>query len=140
DLPKALFDSERKKHQQSHDALLRRNTGGENPYLLHQELGRIMTTTATVVRYNKSLEEALGQVAEMSVRAEKCSLSDTGNWTNQNVVFTKALRDMFPIAKAILKGALQRDESRGAHYKPEFCMAGLKATDPAERRREAETW
>lgn len=140
DLPKALFDAEQKKHQQSHDALLRRNTGGENPYLLHQELGRLMTTAATVVRYNKVLTDALAQVSEMAVRAEKCSLSDTGNWTNQNVVFTKALRDMFPIAKAILKGALQRDESRGAHYKPDFCMAGLKATDPAERRREAETW
>lgn len=33
-----------------------------------------------------------------------------------------------------------RDESRGAHYKPDFSMPGLKATDPAERRREAEAW
>jgi len=40
----------------------------------------------------------------------------------------------------IVKGALQRDECRGAHYKPDFCMPGLDATDPAERRREAEMW
>ena len=66
---------------------------------------------------------------------KQCSLSDTGNWTNQNVVFTKALRDMFPLAKTILKGALQRDECRGAHFKPDFAMPGLEATDPAERRR-----
>ena len=67
-----------------------------------------------------------------------CSLSDTGNWTNQNVVFTKALKDMFPLAKAILIGALQRDECRGAHFKPEFAMPGIEAGSPAEQRRAAE--
>jgi succinate dehydrogenase / fumarate reductase, flavoprotein subunit len=56
------------------------------------------------------------------------------------VMFTKALRDMFPIAKAILHGALARDECRGAHYKPEFDMPGIDAGEPAERRRQAETW
>jgi len=56
------------------------------------------------------------------------------------VVFTKALQDMFPIAKAILKGALARDECRGAHYKPAFDMPGVESEDPAERRRLAEAW
>ena len=32
---------------------------------------------------------------------------------------------MFPIAKLILKGALLRDECRGAHYKPQFSMPGI---------------
>jgi succinate dehydrogenase / fumarate reductase flavoprotein subunit len=140
DRPAALFDGARRQHQQAHDALLKRGGGKENPYLLHQELGRLMTKAATVVRHNKVLAEAYDQVCEMSERAKRCGLSDTGNWTNQNVVFTKALADMFPLAKAILKGALQRDECRGAHYKPEFAMPGLTADDPAERRREAEGW
>ncbi|HEY5312812.1 MAG TPA: succinate dehydrogenase flavoprotein subunit [Pirellulales bacterium] len=135
-----LFDSARKKQQQAHDALLRRTGGGENPYLLHQQLGQVMTRAATVVRHNDALREAYEQVSELAVRAEKCSLSDTGSWTNQNVVFTKALRDMFPLAKAIVLGALQRDECRGAHYKPEFAMPGLDAVDPAEHRRQAEVW
>ena len=30
------------------------------------------------------------------------------------------LRDMIVLAEAVLKAALQRNESRGAHYKPEF--------------------
>ena len=55
-------------------------------------------------------------------------------------MFTKALIDMFPLAKMILKGARQRDECRGAHFKPEFAMPGIEATDPAERRRLAERW
>ena len=99
-----------------------------------------MTKVATVVRHNGPLAEAYQQVSEMAVRAGRCSLSDTGQWTNQNVMFTKSLLDMFPLAKTILKGALARDECRGAHFKPEFAMPGVEGTDPAERRREAEAW
>ena len=70
----------------------------------------------------------------MEERWRRCAVSDTGNWTNQNVVFTKAVGDMFPVAKLILKGALQRYECRGAHFKPEFSMPGIAATDPVEKR------
>jgi succinate dehydrogenase / fumarate reductase flavoprotein subunit len=136
----ALLEAARRDHQTRHDQLLKRKTGRENPYLIHQELGDVMTRAATVVRRNSQLESALAKVDELSDRAANCSLSDTGNWTNQNVVFTKALVDMLPVAKAILKGALLRDESRGAHFKPDFSMPDLKATDPAERRQEAEKW
>jgi succinate dehydrogenase / fumarate reductase flavoprotein subunit len=140
DQPASVFESARRKHQQVHDALLKRSGGGENPYLLHQELGNVMTKAATVVRYNAALKEAFAKVSELAERARRCSLSDTGNWTNQNVIFTKALVDMFPLAKAILQGALARDECRGAHYKPDFALPGLTATTPAERRREAQRW
>ena len=140
DVPSTLFDSARKQHQADFDALLKRPAGGENPYLIHQELGQVMTKAATVVRHNDQLEAAYGTVCELSDRAEQCSLSDTGQWTNQNVVFTRALVDMFPLAKSIVKGALQRDECRGAHYKPAFQMPGLNSDDPAERRRQAERW
>ena len=70
----------------------------------------------------------------------KVSLSDTGSWTNQNVIFAKSVQDMFPIAKCILKGALQRDECRGAHFKPEFQKQSLTAEDPVTRRDQAEKW
>jgi len=138
--PASLYDRERKKHQQQHDALLKRTGRGENPYLIHQELGNVMTRAATVVRRNDTLREALGKVGELAERSKKCSLSDSGNWTNQNVVFTKALVDMFPLAKTILLGALERDECRGAHFKPDFSMPGLTVADPAGRRHEAEAW
>jgi succinate dehydrogenase / fumarate reductase flavoprotein subunit len=136
----ALVERERRRHEQDHKALLQRSGGGENPYLIHQELGDVMTKAATVVRFNNQLHAAYEKVSELTERASRCSLSDTGNWTNQNVVFTKALRDMLPVAQTILKGALLRDESRGAHYKPDFSLGSLTATDPAERRRQAEAW
>ena len=140
DQPSSLYEGARSRHQQLHDGLLHRPAGKENPYLIHQELGDTMTKAATVVRRNDALEAAYEKVSELAERAQNCSLSDTGNWTNQNVVFTKALLDMFPVAKTILKGALARDECRGAHYKPEFAMPGIEADDPQEKLRLAGQW
>jgi len=135
-----LFEAEIRRQEERHRELLGRTAGDENPYALHQELGNLMTRVATVVRRNDQLEAAYDDVCEMARRWKRCAVSDTGNWTNQNVVFTKSLGDMFPIAKLILKGALLRDECRGAHFKPAFAMPGLAATDPVEKRREAEEW
>jgi succinate dehydrogenase / fumarate reductase, flavoprotein subunit len=142
--PTILFENARQREQDIHNKLLNRSSGspgtGENPYLIHDELGRVMTKAATVVRFNNQLAEAYDKVCELEARAKRSLLSDTGNWTNQNVVFTKALQDMFPVAKTILLGALKRDECRGAHYKPDFSMPGLEATEAGQRRREAEQW
>jgi succinate dehydrogenase / fumarate reductase flavoprotein subunit len=135
-----LFDAALKRQEARHEALLARRGGNENPYDLHQELGGLMTRAATVVRRNDQLAAAYDEVCALEERWQRCSLSDSGNWTNQNVVFTKALGDMFPIAKLILKGALLRDECRGAHFKPTTAMPGISATEPAAQRREAEQW
>jgi succinate dehydrogenase / fumarate reductase, flavoprotein subunit len=135
-----LFEAELRRQEERHRELLARTAGDENPYALHQELGNLMTRVATVVRRNDQLAQAYDDACRMEERWRRCAVSDTGNWTNQNVVFTKALGDMFPVAKLILKGALLRDECRGAHFKPEFSMPGIAATDPAEKRAEAERW
>ena len=138
--PGKLFDAEVRRQQERHRELLGRTAGDENPYALHQELGGLMTRVATVVRRNEQLADAYDEVCRMEERWRRCAVSDTGNWTNQNVVFTKSLGDMFPVAKLILKGALLRDECRGAHFKPQFAMPGIEATDPAAKRAEAERW
>jgi succinate dehydrogenase / fumarate reductase flavoprotein subunit len=136
----SLLDAELRRQEDRHRELLARTSGDENPYTLHQDLGNVMTRAATVVRRNEQLAEAYDDVCRLEQRWKRCAVSDTGSWTNQNVVFTKALGDMFPVAKLILKGALLRDECRGAHFKPDFAMPGLAATDPGEKRREAEQW
>ena len=135
-----LIRGQRAIKQMEHDQLLKREGGRENPYVLHQQLGDVMSRAATVVRQNDQLRAAIEKVNELQERVENCSLSDTGNWTNQNVVFTKSLRDMFPLAKAILQGALARDECRGAHYKPDFAMPGVAGDTPQQRRQAAEKW
>ncbi len=138
--PSSLYDRAFRDHQARYKALLAQPGGGENPYRLHEELGCVMTRAATVVRHNDDLDRAYGEVLAMEERAQRCAFSDTGTWTNQNLIFTRALLDMFPLAKTILKGARARDECRGAHYKPKFAMPDLTATDPAGRRRQAEAW
>ena len=141
DVSSSLLEEASRREQQRHNALLSGNPDSdENPYLLHQELGDIMTRFATVVRRNDQLRDAIQRVEELHDRSLKVSLSDTGSWTNQNVIFAKSVQDMFPLAKAILLGALQRDECRGAHYKPDFAKPSLTSEDPQERRRQAEQW
>jgi succinate dehydrogenase / fumarate reductase flavoprotein subunit len=141
DVPSTLVDAAIKKERDRHDELLHGNgDSDENPYLIHQELGDVMTRTATVVRNNDQLADALDKVSELHDRARRVSLSDHGNWTNQNVIFAKSVLDMFPLAKTILKGALQRDECRGAHFKPAFQKPSLTSEEPTERRRQAEQW
>ena len=139
DLPASLFQGAIAK-QEARQRDLISSSGGENPYIIHEQLGDVMTRAATVVRNNAQLDEAYEKVDELHKRALASSLSDTGSWTNQNLIFTKALQDMFPVAKSILKGARMRDESRGAHFKPDFSMPSLKEEEPAARRQEAEQW
>ena len=137
----SLYRTAQADKEAEHDAMLKQSAeGGENPYQIHQSLGEEMSKAALVVRRNDQIQAGLDKVSELAERARKCSLSDTGAWTNQNVVFNKALRDMFPIAKAILKGALARDECRGAHYKPEFEAPGIEGKTDAERLKQAKAW
>ncbi len=139
DLAPSIFTSAVARQEDRQRRLIA-STGGENPYHIHEQLGDVMTRAATVVRDNKQLDEAYAKVDELHKRALACSLSDSGSWTNQNLIFTMALQDMFPVAKSILKGARLRDECRGAHFKPEFAMPSLTQTDPVARREEAERW
>jgi succinate dehydrogenase / fumarate reductase flavoprotein subunit len=113
--------------------------GDENPYLLWQEMGRWMTDNCTVVRHNERLQQTLQRCQEWKERYHRIKLSDTGMWTNQNLSFARAVRDMIVLVEAILQGALLRNESRGAHFKPayphrndeEFLKATIAEHDPA---------
>ena len=119
DAKSTVFDAERARRQQEYDDILRMD-GPENAYAMHTELGDIMTDNVTVVRYNDRLQKTLDHIAEMKTRWSQCGVADNGPWTNQTACFTRAMRNMLELAHIITKGALLRDESRGAHYKPDF--------------------
>ncbi|MCH7871062.1 MAG: FAD-binding protein, partial [Planctomycetes bacterium] len=134
-----VFDAEVARHKAEYDALIARD-GDENPYLIHRELGEIMTRNCTVVRKNPELETALNQVVDLTERCRNAALSDRSTWTNQNLSFTRALGDMLLLARVIVKGALLRNECRGAHYKPEFAIAAPSADDADTLKAEATEW
>jgi succinate dehydrogenase / fumarate reductase flavoprotein subunit len=119
DAPQSAFDAVVKQETDRQNGLLN-NKGDENPYLLWQEMGKWMTENCTVVRVNAKLQATLDRCQEWKQRFQRVQLSDTGMWSNQNLSFARATRDMIILADAILRAALMRNESRGAHYKPEF--------------------
>jgi len=94
--------------------------GTENAYVIHKELGEWMTNNMTVVRYNNKLEDTINKIKELKQRYSKINMTDTARWSNQGVAFTRQLWNMLELSEAMTKSALLRNESRGAHYKPEF--------------------
>jgi len=119
DMSSQLFDSYVKKEEEKFEDMMKMD-GGENAYQLHQELGEWMTDNVTVVRENKRLLKTDEKIQELIERWENISINDTSRWSNQGVMFTRQLKNMLHLARVITLGAYNRDESRGAHYKPEF--------------------
>jgi succinate dehydrogenase / fumarate reductase flavoprotein subunit len=115
----ALFEQETKRCEELHQRV-RRMDGNENPYKLHQELGEWMTNNVTVIRYNERLEATDAKLCELMERCKKVGINDNATWTNQIVPFTRHLWNMLEISRVITIGALRRNESRGAHYKPDY--------------------
>jgi succinate dehydrogenase / fumarate reductase flavoprotein subunit len=113
------FEAE-KKRQEEDNALLMNNQGTENPVKLWRELGELMTKDCTVIRYNKTLQQTDAKLVELLERFRKVNLSDKTMWANTTVVFARQLYNMLQLSRVIAQGARLRDESRGAHYKPDF--------------------
>jgi succinate dehydrogenase / fumarate reductase, flavoprotein subunit len=114
-----FYNQQTKKEEGWNDEILRMR-GKENSYSLWQEMGKTMTDHVTVVRYNKNLEQADQKLQELQKRYKNIDIGDVSKWANQSLIFTRQLWHMLQIARVITIGALKRDESRGAHYKPDF--------------------
>src|SRR5579862_4012752 len=106
--------------QNEFNNLLLNNKGTENPFKIWRELGDTMTKHATIVRYNAGLDEADAKLVELLDRYRNVNLSDKSQWANTSFAFTRQLWNMLELARVIVQGARLRDESRGAHYKPDF--------------------
>ena len=118
-LPSSVFETATRRQDAAY-ARIRGLRGSENPYVIHHELGEIMTENVTVVRYNDKLQGADHALQGLMERWHRIDVNDTSRWSNQAASFTRQLWNMLELARVITLGALQRDESRGAHYKPEF--------------------
>ncbi|HSY23414.1 MAG TPA: succinate dehydrogenase flavoprotein subunit [Polyangiaceae bacterium] len=120
DMPSSLFERAEKREQKKFDAILAMN-GPENPYALHDELARTMLVDCTIERHNPTLDRVIAKVEEIDARSRQVGVTDTATGKmNQGAQFVRHLRNMIVLARVIANGARARDESRGAHYKPEF--------------------
>ncbi|GAE30162.1 succinate dehydrogenase flavoprotein subunit [Halalkalibacter hemicellulosilyticus] len=118
-MPSSLFEDEVKKEQQTFDDIMSMD-GTENAYMLHKELGEWMTDNVTVVRYNDKLLQTDEKIQELLERYQNININDTAKWSNQGASFTRQLQGMLNLGRVITLGAYNRNESRGAHYKPDF--------------------
>jgi succinate dehydrogenase / fumarate reductase, flavoprotein subunit len=114
-----VFDVERKRQEDANQSLISAS-GTENPFRIWRELGELMTKNVTVIRYNKALQQTDAKLVELLERFNHINVGDKSQWANTSFVFTRQLYNMLQLSRVIAQGAALRDESRGAHYKPEF--------------------
>ncbi len=111
--------AEIQRQRELNDGLLN-NQGTENPFRIWRELGDTMTRHATIIRYNSGLAEADAKIVELQDRFRNINLSDKSQWANTSFAFARQLWNMLHLSRVVVQGAAMRDESRGAHYKPDF--------------------
>lgn len=130
-VPSKVFDSA-KQYWVERFEQIRKMSGKENPYVLARELGDWMTENVTVVRYNDKLKKTVDKMRELKERWKNCNVLDTSNNFNRSLSFVNQLWNMLELGHVITQCALLRDESRGAHYKPDFSLPEPKTKDPRE--------
>ncbi|MBP2631456.1 MAG: succinate dehydrogenase or fumarate reductase, flavoprotein subunit [Firmicutes bacterium] len=118
-LTQAELDKAKAEEVEAFEKILQMN-GTENAYQLHHELGEVMLKNVAIVRVNKDLAACDEQLQDILKRWDNIGVADKGHWANQEAMFVRQLRNMILVARVICLAALNRNESRGAHYKPEF--------------------
>ncbi len=119
DVKSSIYEDQLKLEKEKHEKICKMS-GKENPYKLHEEMGDLMRENVGIVRYNKKLKETDDKLQEFMERYKNIGVTDNSQWNNQDVMFIRQLWNMMELARVITLGALNRNESRGSHYKPEF--------------------
>lgn len=119
DSPSSIYEEALKFEETLKEDLFRRD-GGENVHLLHDELAVWLVNNVTVKRNNTDLKRTMNKIFELKERYKRITLGDRGRFANRTYAFANQFGAMLDIAAIVTKGALLRDESRGAHFKAEF--------------------
>jgi succinate dehydrogenase / fumarate reductase, flavoprotein subunit len=93
--------------------------GNENPYLLQQALQQAMQEGAGIARDEKGLKQCLESVLELQQRAERIHVPGSRRY-NPGWHTARDLRFMLTIAECIVRAAIDRRESRGAHWRLDY--------------------
>jgi succinate dehydrogenase / fumarate reductase flavoprotein subunit len=107
------------KARQSVEDLLRIR-GDEKASLLRDELEKMMMDTCSVFRNGQGLKALADDIAVLKERAKKVGIKDRGRKFNTELLETVELFHMLNLSEVIALSALQRTESRGAHYREDF--------------------
>lgn len=92
--------------------------GEFDPAELISELRKLAWDHGGIVRTAGGLDEGLGKLERLKEKAGSLSLA--GDPRERSLEQALNLRFMFVAAEAVLRGALLREESRGAHHREDF--------------------
>lgn len=94
--------------------------GGRRVSALKDELGESMNQYAAVFRDEAGLQTCHGIIRRLKEEAEHATIDDRGTVFNQDVIGAFELGYMLDCAEAIVVGALERRESRGAQSRTDY--------------------
>jgi succinate dehydrogenase / fumarate reductase flavoprotein subunit len=100
--------------------IMRREPGGRRIGAIKNELGETMNQYAAVFRDEEGLLKAHEIVRRLKEEAAVAPIDDRGSIFNQDVIAAIELGYMLDCAEAIVVGALERKESRGAQFRIDF--------------------
>jgi len=96
----------------------------ENPeidfYKIKEELGDMFYKSVAISRNEKDLQDSLKIVKEYISQLNKMGVVDKSKIYNTNLIEFLEFKNMLEIARLVLKGAISRKESRGAHFREDF--------------------
>lgn len=96
------------------------SNGKERVPALREELQNGMTKNAGVFRTKESLEEQLALINDLLVRFNGIRIDDKSKVFNTDLQEAIELGHMLEFSKFIVDGALNREESRGGHFREDF--------------------
>jgi succinate dehydrogenase / fumarate reductase flavoprotein subunit len=94
--------------------------GSERTAVLRETLQCLMTEQCSVFRNGQTLENALGQVRQLKKRLLNVGLTNKSRVFNYELQEALELNNMLRVAEVIVYSALQRQESRGAHFRNDY--------------------
>jgi succinate dehydrogenase / fumarate reductase flavoprotein subunit len=100
--------------------IIDRPSGGRRVSAIKDELGDTLNQYVAVFRDADGLNKAHEIVRRLKEEAPNASIDDRGTVFNQDVIGAIELGYMLDCAEAIVVGALERKESRGAQFRTDF--------------------
>ncbi len=110
--PEALVTAELK-------AMLARDVG-ERVADIRRDLQETMDADVQVFRTAETLQKAQAEVQELQQRYNRVSVQDKGKRFNTELMEAFELGFMLDLAESVIAAALNREESRGGHYREDF--------------------
>lgn len=101
-------------------AVIINRANGEKTADLRDELAYVMSRYVGVFRDKNRLDTALAEIMKLKARYENISVEDKGDIFNTELISALELGHLMTIAECIVLSAINRRESRGAHYRLDF--------------------